>query len=51
MDTETKNEQEQENQFICGSCGEYCKEYTYNKATDTDECKRCKEYNKPTKTL
>ena len=51
LEKRTQELMTKENQFICGSCGEYCKEYTYNKATDTDECKRCKEYNKPTKTL
>jgi hypothetical protein len=27
--------------FICGSCGEHCKEYRYNDETDTDECVNC----------
>ena len=35
-----------ENEFICGSCGVYCYEYTYNEETDTDECNKCKELNK-----
>ena len=30
------------NKFICGSCGEGCKEYTYNESTDVDECNKCK---------
>ncbi len=31
-----------EEDFICGSCGEFCNEYTYNKKTDVDECNKCK---------
>lgn len=29
------------NRFICGSCGEHCSEYTYNKDKDVDECNDC----------
>ena len=29
--------------FICGICGDYCNEYTYNKEKDVDECNNCKD--------
>ena len=32
-------------EFICGSCGNLCDEYTYNEETDTDECNNCKQIN------
>ena len=28
--------------FICGICGDYCNEYTYNEEKDVDECNNCK---------
>jgi hypothetical protein len=31
------------NEFICGICGDYCSEYTYNKEKDVDECNNCKD--------
>ena len=33
------------NKYICGSCGEFCNEYTYNEETDVDECNQCKKIN------
>jgi len=33
---------EYNNKFLCGSCGEFCSEYTYNKETDVDQCNKCK---------
>jgi hypothetical protein len=32
----------QPSKFICGSCGEYVNEYTYNEEKDIDECNACK---------
>ena len=33
------------NEFICGICGDYCNEYTYNEEKDVDECNNCKDNN------
>jgi len=33
----------EQNRFICGSCGEHTNEYTYNEDKDIDECNNCKE--------
>ena len=47
-DLDYANSQPNENElekFICGSCGVYCSEYTYNEDTDTDECNKCKQLN------
>ena len=34
-----------ENRYICCSCGEHCSEYTYSEDRDSDECNDCKTYN------
>jgi len=31
--------------FLCGSCGEECSEYTYSEDRDVDECNDCKTSN------
>ena len=36
---------EYEANFLCGSCGEGCSEYTYSEDRDVDECNNCKTYN------
>ena len=36
---------DEENKYMCGSCGEHCNEYTYNEETDVDECNECKTIN------
>ena len=33
---------ELDKKYICGSCGNHCNEYSYNKETDIDECNDCK---------
>lgn len=32
----------EQNRFICGSCGERCNSYEYNEKTDVDECPDCR---------
>jgi len=34
-----------ENRYICCSCGEHCSEYTYSEDRDADECNDCKTSN------
>ena len=34
-----------ESNFLCGSCGEECSEYTYSEDRDVDECNDCKTSN------
>ena len=36
---------ENESNFLCGSCGERCSEYTYSEDRDIDECNECKSSN------
>lgn len=36
----------EQNRFICGSCGEHCNSYEYNEKTDVDECPDCQIKNK-----
>tara|TARA_Y100001973_G_C5200050_1_gene336942 strand:+ start:837 stop:1082 length:246 start_codon:yes stop_codon:yes gene_type:complete len=31
----------EDQRFMCGSCGEWCDEYTYNEEKDIDECNEC----------
>ena len=33
----------EQQEFICGVCGDWCDEYTYNEETDVDECNDCKK--------
>ena len=42
---QSQAKEESNSQFICGSCGENCNEYTYNEDTDVDECNDCKISN------
>ena len=35
--------------FICGICGDYCSEYTYNEEKDVDECNNCEDKSKKLK--
>ena len=44
--SETFGKTDEDDKFICGSCGERCGEYTYNEETDTDECNDCKKINR-----
>ena len=37
--------QQDDNKFLCGSCGEGCSEYTYSEDRDVDECNDCKTSN------
>ena len=41
--TESKDKRQKMEKFICGICGDYCSEYTYNEEKDVDECNNCKD--------
>jgi len=42
-DMEWTPNDDNDNRFICGVCGEHVNEYTYNKEKDVDECNNCKD--------
>lgn len=36
---------DEENKYICGSCGEFTNQYVYSEERDIDECPTCYDVN------